>query len=351
MQIEENVFRKTLTDISKLEPFGFVKTEEGYFYREDFNNGRFSAQISVDGRGNIRGTVWDLDSDEEYLPVHIENVSGSFVSQVREEYENILIRIRDNCCLSQPFIFAQSNRIAEDIRRKYGEIPDFPFRKLTDYGVFRYPENRKWYGLIMNIPFNRMFDGDNEDLIEILNVKIHPEDRSRLLTTPGIYDCYHMNRNSWVSIVLDDTVSDEMIMQLVEDSRNMIINAGKTADVIPDIWLVPANPAYYDIDKAFRQKKGVAWKQGSGIREGDTVYMYVGAPVSAVRYKCVVTEANIPYEFTSRNVSMKRLMRMDVLQEYPAEYCPFRKLNEFGIRAVRGPRRVNDSLNEYLSKI
>ena len=351
MLIEEEVFRKTLIDKTKLEPFGFTKTEEGYFYSENFMDGHFSARITVDDKGNLKGTVWDNDSDEEYYPVHVKNISGAYVSRIREEYEVILRRIRDNCCQNQYFLFAQSNRITEEIRNRYGETPDFPFKKLEDYGVFRCPENRKWYGLIMNIPFNRMFGGDNEDLIEILNVKIIPQDRDRLLRTPGIYDCYHMNRNSWVSIVMDNTVSDEDIMKLVDVSRSLVLSAGKPADVNPDIWIVPANPDYYDIDKAFKKTKGVDWKQGHGIKTGDIVYMYVGAPVSAVRYKCVVTETGIPYEFSSRNVSMKRLMKMDVLKVYPADYCTFRKLNEFGVRAVRGPRRVSNTLDEYLNRI
>lgn len=351
MQIEEDIFRKTLLDKEKLEPFGFAKTEKGYFYSEDFMDGHFSARITVDDHDDLKCTVWDNDSDEEYYPIHVRNISGTYVDQIREEYERILGRIKENCCRAQHFLYAQSNRIAEEIKNRYGEVPDFPFRKMTDYGVFRYPGNGKWYGLIMNIPFSRMFAGENDQIIEILNVKIKPEDRTELLRTPGIYDCYHMNRNSWISIVLDNTVSDEDIMDLVEVSRSLIVNAGKPVDVNPDIWIVPANPAYYDIDKAFRKIKGVDWKQGQGIKKGDIVYMYVGAPVSAIRYKCVVRKTGIPYEFSSRNVSMKRLMKMDVLKEYPADYCTFRKLNEFGIRAVRGPRRVSDTLDEYLNRI
>ena len=348
MAIENEVFRKTAIDVNKLIPFGFTKEGNSFFYRKRFMNGQFTAILEVDEKGNLSGKVWDNDADEEYIPIHIDNIAGEFVSAVREEYVKILTAVKNECGIPQKFLYPQSNRIAELIRRKYNEVPDFPFKKLEDYGVFRYPVNRKWYGLIMNIEYNRMFPSADETLIEVMNVKIRPQDRDRLFATPGIYDCYHMNRNSWVSIVMDETVSDDLIMTLVDISRNLVI--GKDQQLQNSIWLVPANPKYYDIDKAFRQRKGVDWKQGKGIREGDIVYMYVGAPVSAVRYKCIVTEPDIPFSFRNEDVHMTRLMKMDVLQEYSAEYCPFDKLKQFGVNAVRGPRRIPQQLDRFLNE-
>ncbi len=346
MAIENEVFRKTLIDKDKLIPFGFEKKGNSFFYRETFMNGQFSAEIEVDEKVDLKGHVWDNDADEEYIQVHINNITGEFVSLVREGYEMILKRIKDECTIPQQFLFPQSNRISNLIRERYGETPDFPFKKLEDYGVFRYPGNGKWYGLIMNIPFNKMFASDDESLIEIINVKIDVKDRDRLLNSKGIYDCYHMNKNSWVSIVLDDTLNDKRIMELIDDSRNLII--GRNLNLQNNTWLVPANPKYYDIDTAFKKRKGVDWKQGKGIRKDDTVYMYVGSPVSAVRYKCTVTKTDIPFVFENDEVRMTRLMKMDVLQEYRADYCPFEKLKRFNVNAVRGPRRIDEKLKEYL---
>ena len=346
MAIENEVFRKSLIDTSKLIPFGFEKKGNSFFYREPFMNNQFTAEVEVDGKGNLKGKVWDNDADEEYIPVHIDNITGEFVSLVREQYSRILRKIKDECGLPQQFLFAQSNRLSNLIRERYNETPDFPFKKLEDYGVFRYPGNGKWYGLIMNIPFNKMFASDDESLIEIINVKIDPKEREVLLNSPGIYDCYHMNKNSWVSIVLDDTLCDERIMELIDASRNLII--GKKLSLQGNVWLVPANPAYYDIDRAFKKKKGVDWKQGRNIKKGDTVFMYVAAPVSAVRYKCRVIKTDIPYVFESTEVRMSRLMKMNVEQEYPADYCTFEKLKQFGVNAVRGPRRIDEKLKEYL---
>ena len=65
----------------------------------------------------------------------------------------------------------------------------------------------------------------------------------------------------------------------------------------PKEWLIPSNPKYYDIIHAFDDTDEIDWKQGAGIKTGDTVFMYVGSPVSAVLYKCKVTETDIPYSY------------------------------------------------------
>ena len=114
------------------------------------------------------------------------------------------------------------------------------------------------------------------------------------------------------------------------------------------VWIVPANPKYYDLDMLFSEIKGIIWKQSSRVLPGDLVYMYITSPVSAIRYQCIVTETDIPFEYADSNVSMKKVMKLDVLKEYPADYCTFSRLAELGITAIRGPRTVT---KEFLLSI
>lgn len=50
-----------------------------------------------------------------------------------------------------------------------------------------------------------------EQKIEIINIKVNPKDLPRLLEIRGIYPSYHMSKKSWVSLVLDETVSDDLL--------------------------------------------------------------------------------------------------------------------------------------------
>ena len=79
--------------------------------------------------------------------------------------------------------------------------------------------------------------------------------------------------------------------------------------------------------------------------------MYVGAPVSAVLYKCKVTETNIPYQYQDENLTITALMKIRLLKRYDPDRFTFEKLKtEYRIFAVRGPRGVPNSLSAALLK-
>lgn len=109
-------------------------------------------------------------------------------------------------------------------------------------------------------------------------------------------------------------------------------------------WIVPANPKYYDLEKAFSESESILWKQSSRMSVGDTVYLYVAAPVSAICYKCQAIEVDIPYDYDDGKIRMRHVMRLKLLERYAPTLFPFDKLKIYGIFAVRGPRSMPDSL-------
>lgn len=119
----------------------------------------------------------------------------------------------------------------------------------------------------------------------------------------------------------------------------------------PKEWIIPSNPKYYDIIHAFDNTDVIDWKQGAGIKKGDMIFMYVGAPVSAILYKCKVTETNIPYQYQDKNLTITVLMKIKLLRRYDPSQFTFDVLkSEYGIYAVRGPRGIPNSLSEALEK-
>ena len=55
------------------------------------------------------------------------------------------------------------------------EKSDNPFSKTDHIAVYRYPQNQKWYGLIMNIKESLLTKGTKEEdspNVEIMNLKI-----------------------------------------------------------------------------------------------------------------------------------------------------------------------------------
>ena len=146
-----------------------------------------------------------------------------------------------------------------------------------------------------------------------------------------------------------NTVKKEYIQILNEIKDNCFEKDYDSYDTKKE-WLVPANPKYYDVMNAFNNQDIITWKQSNNINEGDIVYLYVAVPYSAIMFKCEVVETNIPYQYKDKNLSIKRVMKIKLLKRYKQDEFTFKKLKEYGIRAVRGPRSVTSKLSQKLNE-
>jgi len=242
--------------------------------------------------------------------------------------------------------------ITEYIKKKYGVLPEYLWKRYPDYAVFRHEDNNKWFALTAGV-FGAKLGMDGDATVDVINLKI--DDlffRDMLIREDGIFPGYHMNKQHWISVLLDGTVSGQRIFDLLDMSFFATASAKKKEKIRPPKeWIIPANPKYYDIEHAFDDAKEIEWKQGVGIKKGDTVFMYVAAPVSAILYKCKVTETDIPYQYEDRNLTIRALMKIRLQKTYSRKRFTFDTLKEeYGIYAVRGPRGVPNSLSAALKK-
>ena len=238
------------------------------------------------------------------------------------------------------------------IKKKYKANPEYLWRRFPDYAIFRHTDNKKWFGLVMDIK-RRNLGMDGDDIVDVLNVKLSdPLLVDMLIQQPGYFRGYHISRGNWVSILLDGSVPFDDICRWLEESYLTTASKQKKQKLRPPKeWLVPANPKYYDVERAFESTNEIRWKQGAGIKKGDTVFLYVAAPVSAILYKCKVSETDIPFQYDDGNVHMKALMKIKLQKKFQPDQFTFEKLrNEYGIFAVRGPRSVPHSLSEALKE-
>lgn len=218
MSIETNIFRRCVVDFSKLEKYGFAKSAAGYVYTKLLLDGDFKATVFVNADGNITGEVYDTANDDVYLPLRVEEMAAGYAGKVRTAYETVLMDIKQNCCNENLFAFAQSNRIVAAIRQNYGDEPDFPWGKYDTYGVFRNPDNAKWYALIMTVDKSKIEPSQHGN-IEIINLKLDINKIPELIKNKGFYQAYHMNKKYWITLTLDDSLDDETIWNCIEESR------------------------------------------------------------------------------------------------------------------------------------
>ena len=112
---------------------------------------------------------------------------------------------------------SQRDEIISFAMEQYGAEPEYPWEKLPMYCVLRHSENRKWYALIMDIPGERIDPRMKGERVDILNLRIDPEEGAFLRQEPGFYPAYHMHRENWITIILDGTVGIETILPLLKE--------------------------------------------------------------------------------------------------------------------------------------
>ena len=345
MTIEEEIFRKCKPITSKLIKYGFIKEDAKFIYSKNIMNGDFRVDVRI-AEDMVEAKVIDNAFGDEYTNYRIEDSVGSFVGQVRDELYTILKDIKKKCFISQCFTFSQTNEICSMILEKYGDEVEFPWDDSnSDCGIFRNPDSQKWYGIIMPIDKSKI-EPEQEGLVEVMNIKLEPDEIDELVKQSGFYRAYHMNKKYWITIVLDGTIDSEKIMKLIEESHSYTETRKKVEE-----WIIPANPKYYDICSHFDSSDINNWKQASNAKVGDIVYMYVGAPNSALMYKCEIIETHIPINSNNKNVRISELMKLKVLYRFGDKSIPFSKMKELGVTAVRGPRYMTEDLKREIDKI
>ena len=208
MNFEEDIFKRYKLNTDKIDRNIFEKF---------FLDGKFKAVIKISEEGKVYGEVFDIENNDIYLPLRTESQNGEFCTKIRECYKNILKEIRDEYFLKEYFIFEQSNRIADLISKEFFAEPEFLWEKFSGCGVFRNPKTKKWFGIIMDIDKSKIIK-NKKGLIEVLNIKLNPDEIKEKLKEKGFYSAYHMNKKNWLSIILNDEINDSEIMKLVEKS-------------------------------------------------------------------------------------------------------------------------------------
>lgn len=347
MELEDLVFKNSQPNFTELIKYGFNKNHDSYFYHQQLPNQQFVAKVKITKDGQVTGKVIDRDTQSEYIAIRTIQ-TGKFVNEIRYEYVNFLKDIKKKCFISHQFHTSQANRIAKRIDDELGQKPEFLFVCFPNFATFRIPECapklEQSYATIAYMDEGQYlsphFKQKSGKMTEILSFKFNPLNNQQLFTAAHIYPSYFIKRKDWAALFLNDSIPDDQIMSLLKNSQQLSC---------PDkYWLIPANPKYFNVVKAFQKHKVITWKQSSNVKNGDIVFMYVGSPVSAILYECLVLKANIPYSYHDQNVKMKYAMKIKRLKVYPKDKFSFKELKKYDVRAIRGPRHVPLTLLKQL---
>ena len=115
-------------------------------------------------------------------------------------------------------------QIEEYIREKYGVEPEHPWGKYPENTTFKAKENDKWFALIMPVPRHSL-GLCGEGTVEVVNVKASPEVISMIVSVTGYLPAYHMNKQNWITVLLDGTVGLEQVLERIDESYALITDS------------------------------------------------------------------------------------------------------------------------------
>ena len=103
----------------------------------------------------------------------------------------------------------------KDIIKYCLELPDtyedYPFPEDNVSVTMKHKKNNKWFALIMNVKGNLY-----------LNVKTDPEYSDILRNAYSyIIPAYHMNKEHWNTIIIDENVDEDLVKELLEQSYDL----------------------------------------------------------------------------------------------------------------------------------
>ena len=213
----ERIFNNKVFIKEKLLQFGFLENNEILTYSTSLLDKQFNLIVVIKGLKIHSAVLFDNFSNEEYTLHLVESAEGKFVGKVREEYERILNDISNKCCEKIHFSFKQTVMISEWINNKYNDNPEFLWEKFPNYAVFRNSKTQKWYALICDIDYSKI-DKNKSGKIEIINLKTDKNTIKDFLNLEGFFPAYHMNKKTWISLVLDGTIKNDCIKELIDKS-------------------------------------------------------------------------------------------------------------------------------------
>ena len=208
------IFKAYQFNSKKAKEYGFVENQGLWTYNSTILQGDFLMRVIVVD-GDLSFQVFDQETGDLYHQVHMESMRGTFVGSVREACLEVLYDIRKSCFEVQEFLCPQTKRIMTLVQAKYENQLEYLWEKSPDTAVLRHEENQKWYAILMRIPWDRL-DKGREGLVEAVNLK--HDQVADLLLKKGIYPAFHMNKRYWISLPLDDTLTDEKVLELFERS-------------------------------------------------------------------------------------------------------------------------------------
>lgn len=218
----EVAFKNKKVNTQKLTAFGFSQSENGYIYSAEIMDTQMKLTVTVTEDEKIYTKLTDTGIGDEYVLHLVSSAVGSFVGQVKAEYDAVLDEISAKCFDTEVFKSEQAKAVIAYVRDTYGDELEYLWQKFPDNAVVRRKDNKKWYVALLTVS-KRKLGFDTDEMIEILDLRMKPEEIENRVDMKKYFPGYHMNKKHWITICLDKTVPYEEICSRIDESYVLAI--------------------------------------------------------------------------------------------------------------------------------
>lgn len=164
----------------------------------------------------ITATVFETDTNERYALFDVKNSRGAFVGELRQKVDDIINQIRNQCFVTTDL----HEKFDSFVQNEFSCQPDFPWEDTPPTFVYRCA-NKKWFALMMNIPFKSL-GLESEERVWVVNLKADEKDVGDLVDRKSIFPAYHMNKKYWITVLLSAVTDFEKLCRLTRQSYQLV---------------------------------------------------------------------------------------------------------------------------------
>lgn len=134
--------------------------------------------------------------------------------------------------MNQVFVSQNAQNLCAFAKEKYGDELEFLWQKFPKNAVLRKKKTKKWYAVFCVVSkaqlgmqeskkgFKGFKDDFQSEFVEIVNLKLDPQDVLAFVDNQKCFKAYHMNKKHWLSILLsgNETLDFEQICAFLDES-------------------------------------------------------------------------------------------------------------------------------------
>lgn len=209
MRIEKLSGKKI--DLDACLKFGFIQEKNKLVYRKNIKDLTLVITIVEE---EVDASVIDVYG-EEYILHHVACAQGHYVGYVREVYEEVICQFIYSCFKENIEYSHKMNEVITFVSDVYGDDLEYLWKNSKN-AIWRRKDTQTWYAACLKVS-KRKLGLDSDAVCEIINVRVLD---NGILDFHSFFPAFHMNKKSWVSILVE-TTSLEKICTMIQDSYRL----------------------------------------------------------------------------------------------------------------------------------